>query len=154
MNKKPVQCMLLCLVFALPCIAFAYQAEQLKVKVTVKGGCTTTGNDEAHFGEHVSGNAHGAIPATGEVRYWCSAGTTHTIVADNGQNFSGGTRNMKLASGAVTIPYTWAHTPESDTGQGPANPAKVDVNVELAADALASVPPGEYEDTVTVTITP
>ncbi|GLQ47595.1 hypothetical protein GCM10007862_26460 [Dyella lipolytica] len=153
MKKKPVQCMLLCLVFALPCIAFGYQ-EQLKVKVTVKGGCTTTGNDEAHFGEHVSGAAHNALEGKGEVRYWCSNGTTHTISADNGQNYAGATRNMKRTGGTETIPYTWAHTPGSGTGSGPSPEAKVDVTVGLAANALASVPPGDYEDTVTVTITP
>lgn len=153
MKKKPVQCMLLCLVFTLPCIAFGYQ-EQLKVKVTVKGGCTTTGNDEAHFGEHVSGSAHGALQEKGEVRYWCSTGTTHTITADNGQNYAGATRNMKRTGGTETIPYAWAHTPTTGTGSGPSPEAKVDVTVDLAANALASVPPGDYEDTVTVTITP
>jgi spore coat protein U-like protein len=151
--KKPVQCMLLGLVCALPCIAFGYQ-EQLNVKVSVKGGCTTTGNNEAHFGEHVSGNAHSALSAQGEVSYWCSTGTTHTIMADNGQYFTGGTRHMQLAGGSQTIPYTLAYTPESSTGNGPSPEAKVDVTVGLAANALSSVPAGEYQDTVTVTITP
>jgi spore coat protein U-like protein len=151
--RKPVQCMLLCLVCSLPCIASGYQ-EQLHVKVTVKGGCTTTGNQEAHFGEHVSGNAHSALSAQGEVTYWCSAGTTHTIVADSGQNYSGGSRHMQRADGSETIAYTLTQTPESATGQGPSPEAKVDVSVGLLANALSSVPPGEYQDTVTVTITP
>jgi spore coat protein U-like protein len=153
MNRKPVQCMLWCLVFVLPGIAFGYQ-EQLKVKVSVKGGCTTTGNDEAHFGERVSGETHGALTEVGEVRYWCSAGTTHTIAVDNGQNYSGGTRYMKRADGSETIAYSLTHSPSSGTGQGPTPEAKVEVNVGLVANALTSVPPGEYEDTVTVTITP
>jgi spore coat protein U-like protein len=151
--KKPVQCMLWGLVCALPCIAFGYQ-EQLNVKVSVKGGCTTTGNNEAHFGEHVSGTTHGPLSAQGHVTYWCSTGITHSIVADNGQNYSGGTRHMQRTGGSETIAYALAYSPDSATGEGPSPEAKVDVTVGMNANALSSAPPGEYQDTVTVTITP
>lgn len=154
MNGKPVQRMVLCLLVTLPCIAFAYQGEQLKVKVSVRGGCTTTGNDEAHFGEHISGTAHTGLAARGAVHYWCSVGTTHTISVDDGQNYTGGTRHMQLAGGTETIPYSLSYVPDTDTGVGPTPPAKVDVTVNLVANALQNATPGEYEDTVTVTVEP
>lgn len=154
MKQKPVQCMVLCLVLILPGIAFSYQ-ENLKVKVSVKGGCTTTSNDEAHFGEHTSGQPHSILNSTGAVHYWCSVGTRHDIQVDNGQNYSGSSRKMALTpTGGVEIPYDLTYTPPSGVGSGAGNPLKVDVNVALAANALQNVPPGDYEDTVTVTVEP
>jgi spore coat protein U-like protein len=152
MKRKPVQCMVLCLVVALPCVAFAYQ-ENLKVRVSVRGGCATTGNDEVNFGEHLAGQG-GTYSAVGVVHYWCSSGVTHTIDINNGENYSGSMRRMKRAGGPEFISYHVDWIPKSGIGAGPTPLARVDVTATIPTGGLSNAPPGEYEDTLIVTVEP
>ncbi|WP_233843369.1 spore coat protein U domain-containing protein [Dyella sp. 2HG41-7] len=152
MKQKPVQCMVLSLALTLPCAAFSFQGQQLKVGVKLNGGC---GYDvleptHAHFGEHTSGMDHPQKKETGKANFWCSQDIPFTVVVDDGQNSSGSTRRMKHQGTNDYIDYTLDHTPKSGTGTGNTL-IHVDVDFTVAANAMKNAPPGEYEDVVTVT---
>ncbi|RDS83105.1 SCPU domain-containing protein [Dyella monticola] len=153
MKQKPVQCVVLGLTFILPSIAFAFQGQQLKVGVSVTGGCTFEDGtvQHAHFGSHLAGRPHSPVAANGYVEFWCSPGTTIQIGVDDGQNPNAGMRRMKGPGPTDYISYTLQHNPQQAIGGGPGAATRVNVDFTLPADAMLNAAQGEYEDTVTVT---
>ncbi len=96
-----------------------------------------------------------AGPATGSasVLFRCSTGTSSTITADNGLNYTT-TRNVK--NGANAMPYTLSLTgaTQTGTGMGTGQDLTLTVNGSIAQTDYQNAASGSYSDTVTLTIAP
>jgi len=98
-------------------------------------------------------------PTTGDVisysffRIACTFASNWTITMDIGQNERDGHRRMKHESKYIFIPYELRANPLSGQGQGGKYAQFSDVAGILKSTDFASVPPGNYSDTVIVTLT-
>ena len=91
--------------------------------------------------------------AVTQPQFWCTKNASYTITDDNGLNESGTTYQMKHASLADVIPYSFVYT-ATGTGSGPGTPITMNItSTVLSADYL-NVAAGSYSDTVTLTINP
>ncbi|WP_439070495.1 spore coat U domain-containing protein (plasmid) [Serratia nevei] len=138
--------------------------QSFKVKLTVTSTCDihTTAATDVDFGSHTS--TEGAVTADGALSVNCTNGTAYQIGLDNGENYAGGSRNMKNTSGSETVAYTlwkdagraqpWGNTLDNDTlagtGSGVAQVIPVYGKVELSTQNLKAA---SYEDKVTATVT-
>jgi spore coat protein U-like protein len=150
MKQKPVQCMVLCLACALPCVVFAFQGE-IKVGVKIKGECgyATESTQHAHFGEQFTGKPHGVLDEDGEVAFSCPSGTTYTV---NVSHEAGATHQMTLVGGTDTVDYLLVdYTPKDGTASSGVS-IPVRLSFRVPANALQNAAPGDYEDQVTVTV--
>ena len=83
----------------------------------------------------------------------CISSNTMTLAGGNGQNFSGGSRNMKNASGDL-IPYNLVGLPQSRTGPGNNTYVTFTFNGTQNATAYQNASVGLYSDTVLISVTP
>ncbi|GGJ78162.1 spore coat protein U domain-containing protein [Deinococcus aquiradiocola] len=109
-------------------------------------GTCTVGSATLSFGTYTSrtgASASGALTVT------CTALTPYSLTLDNGMNFSV-TRRMKasVAGGTYYLPYTVTIPLPTGVGSGSA----ASVAVTGTAPAGTNVPPGTYQDTLTLTV--
>lgn len=138
--------------------------QSFKVKLTVTSTCDIHTKDatDVDFGSHKSTEA--TATADGSLTVNCTNGTAYQIGLNNGDNYAGGSRNMKNTSGSETVAYTlwqdagrtepWGDTLGTDTltgaGTGAEQVIPVYGKVALSTQNLKAA---SYEDTVTATVT-
>ena len=111
------------------------------------------------FGNLDPSNAVGkTVPvaaATLQADRWgeCISSNTMTLAGGNGQNFSGGSRNMRNAAGDL-IPYNLVGLPQSRTAPGNNTFVTFTFNGTLNATAYQNASMGLYTDTVLISVTP
>jgi spore coat protein U-like protein len=146
-------------VAASPAMAAGSVPQTVNVTANVQSTCNASGSvTDIAFGTIAAFLAAPTPPAVGNFSLQCNKGATVNVVISNGNNFSGGMRNMK--SGSDLIPYH-IYTPTaasnfvtcSGTTDWPAAPG---LNISLcgvvdAAPAGGYAVGASYSDTVTVT---
>ena len=100
-------------------------------------------------------NSSGATATFAGMTLWCTKHQSVTFSVSDGNNYSGGTRNLN-DSGTNLIPYSVSFTTPV-VGQGRNDTTTMITNLALtatiAAGALNQVPAGSYSDAVVLTIT-
>lgn len=128
----------------------------VSVSGTVNTMCVVGGTGTLAFGTlDADTNSSGATATFAGMTLWCTRNDSVAFSVSNGNNYSGGTRNLK-DSGTNLIPYTVSFTTPV-AGQGRNDTTTMITNLALtatiAAGALNQVPAGSYSDTVVLTIT-
>jgi len=125
-------------------------AAEVKLKASVKGGCTVTepSGGEIDFGELNPTTDTAANIKTLNMIVLCTAGTTYTINPGDGQNLEGDTKNMINGKGDL-LPYDLIHTPPT---VGPdAGPISVTLTGTIELVDIKAAKVGEdYTDTVEI----
>lgn len=128
---------------------------------SVSGRCTVSTIPLA-FGQYDPTSTHStaALYATGTISVACTKGTSATVVLDAGANASGSTRRM--ANGADYLTYDLfqdaAHTTRWSSNGGQVNVPKATSMTARSFALYGSiapgqvVPPGDYTDSITVTV--
>lgn len=145
--------------------SYAGNTNTLKVTAAITGTCNFSaannagGNTTLDFGtldQTSTGNVAAIATSLG---YWCTNGTNvGNIVADNGMHTGSCTaslRCLKNTASADFIDYTLNFTdPMGTTGGGKTSPLLVNFNGSILNADYIDAPAGNYEDFITLTITP
>lgn len=141
-------------VLAIAGSAMASGTNTLTVTASVTGTCKfVSGTSTLNFGT-LDPSLSSDVNGSGTTTFWCTKGTTQTLSANNGTNWDGSKRNMKLTTGADLIPYTLTLTPDGSTNQGPGSPRTLTISGTILNTDYISKAAGSYSDTVTLSITP
>jgi Spore Coat Protein U domain len=135
--------------------ASAADTKDLNVTANVTGVCKfrTTTPDTLPFGT-LDPSVGTDVNASVNVLYWCTKGVTNNVVtAGQGQNFTGGKNNMKLATGTDLIPYTLSITSTGTPG-GPAVNLTAAVSGTVLGTDYTGKTAGSYSDLVVLTVNP
>lgn len=141
--------------------ALAGNTNTLKVTANITGTCNfsatnnTLGNTTLDFGalDQAAGGDVTATPAS--LQYWCTKGEVATNISpDNGANTAGCTGTRCLYNGTDYIPYSLVVSFNAAIGAGKNNPINVDFDGGIFEADYVDVSAGDYEDFVTLTITP
>jgi spore coat protein U-like protein len=131
------------------------------VTATVLASCEISANDLA-FGDYDPVAAANLDAAT-TLSVTCTNGTPYNVALDLGGGAGASTATRYMTSGGDTLGYTlyrnagrtqlWGETIGNDTlaGVGAGTPASVDVYGRIPMQQAA--PSGDYQDTITVTVT-
>lgn len=154
MKKTIVILAAMAILFVSGTAAVANDTATVAVTATVVGTCKFVNKSGSiSFGNldpSVGGDVSGVVK---QPTFWCTKNAGYTITDDNGLNESGTTYQMKHASLADVIPYSFVYT-ATGTGSGPGTPITMNItSTVLSADYL-NVAAGSYSDTVTLTINP
>jgi len=145
--------------------AHAGNTNTLQVTASITGTCNfsaannASGNAILAFGT-LDQTATGPAAATAtSLSYWCTNGTNvGSMTADNG-TYSGSCGGNPCMRNTTTladyIPYTLIFTnPSGTTGGGKNSPLSVTFNGSIVNADYVDAPAGNYEDFITLTITP
>jgi len=111
------------------------------------GSITYTDLDPASASTTVSGTVV-------QPQFWCTRNASYTITDDLGLHESGTTFRMQHGTVLTDfIPYTFTYN-ATGTGTGKTAPITMNIASTIAVSDLANVSPGNYSDTVTLSITP
>lgn len=131
---------------------------------TVLPRCTLSTATDLDFG-NVPGFITGNRDQTSTVTFTCTGRTPWQVGLDNGVNASGNLRRMRLGSSANLVNYElyrdpghgqrWGATLNTDTSAGATagSTATQSLTVYGRIPAGQTATPGEYRDTITVTVT-
>jgi len=131
------------------------------VKTTVQAVCVVSATD-LNFGNYASG-AGSPLLGTTLVQPTCTPGTTYNIALNGGS--AGGTiyGGRQMASGANKLNYQlyrdsaraniWGNTIGTDTVQDTGTGVAKSHTVYGTIPAAQAIPAGNYQDTITVTVT-
>ena len=148
--------------FVLSANAAGTDTVDFKVKITITESCKFTGTkaSDVNFGSY--DRSIDANDAAGSLFVTCTKGTPFKIGLNNGLNAVSTQRNMKLSATGDIIPYNlftdstrqtaWSDlttAPFSGTGTGSEVTVPVYGRVPTGS---TNVPAGNYEDTVTATV--
>ena len=126
----------------------------LTVSASVAGTCKfSSATSTLNFGA-LDPSVGTDVNGSGTTQFWCTKGTTETLAADNGANYSGGKRNMKLTTGTDLIPYTLTLTPDGNANAGPGSPRTLTIGGQVLGTDYTGKTAGSYADTVVLSITP
>lgn len=121
------------------------------VSATVTGTCefASTGSVAFTLNPSTGGEVKGTVT---QPLFWCTRDTGYTISDDNGMNRDGTTYRMK-GPGDQYIPYSFTYT-ASGSGLGKGTNITMDIASSVVEAAYINAAAGNYEDTVTLSITP
>ena len=127
--------------------------QDITVSATVAGTCKFDASSitTLAIGNLTPGSAAPA-PATGALNFWCTKGSSYNLTFNSA---NGGNLKGPGVAGTELIPYTFALSSTSGTGDGPS--AALDTttaSATVAAGVYDNNTAGAYSDTVTVTLTP
>ena len=111
------------------------------------GGTLAFGGLDPSVASNVNANA------SPQPVFWCTKGSSYTISDNKGLNGGGTTFQMKHASLADLIPYTFTYT-TTGAGTGPGTPITMNIAGTVLGTDYANKSAGNYADTVTLSITP
>jgi spore coat protein U-like protein len=86
----------------------------------------------------------------------CVSSQTMSVTVDNGQNFSGGTRNLRRVGGTELIPYSVSAVTIAggSGGPGPNKYKAASFTGAIQAAGYIDAVAGDYLDTLVVSVTP
>lgn len=143
-------------------LAQSTETADFKVRITIDESCQIVSADNINFGTHSA--QPGQLTAQGNILVHCTSGTDFTVGLSDGGSYTGSSRHMKNTAGAQTIAYTlsWDDQFTADannttnvtngTGSGFAG-QPIAIPVHARATLVGNEPAGDYEDTVTATLT-
>jgi len=135
-------------------VAMATDTATVTVSANIAGNCKfVTNTGTLAFGALDPSNAVLVNGTVSNPQFWCTKGTSYTIGDDNGLNEAGTTFQMKHATLADVIPYTFTYT-KTGTGNGPTNTITMNIVGTVAAGTYVNASEGSYADTVTLTLNP
>ena len=145
-------------------VSYAGNTNTLKVTASITGTCNfnaannVAGNTTLDFGTLDQTLSTDASATQTSLDYWCTSGTNvGSISADTG-TYSGscsGTPCMKNTASPDFIKYTLIYTdPSGTTGAGKTSPLTVTFDASILNADYVNAPAGNYEDFITLTITP
>lgn len=144
-----------------PCAFAATDSDTMTVTATVIASCNVTANDMA-FGNYDSVASSPLAVAT-TIDVVCTNGTAYVVALDEGLGSGATSAVRKLTDGAATLDYAlfhdpahsdvWGDDPGVDTLAAVGTGAVQSHDVYGLIPANQTAPAGDYEDTVTVTVT-
>lgn len=150
-----------CSVGAIVCLTTATAASPSPstATVTIPAFCTVGASSTVAF--PTQGLLTADTDATGTVRVTCTNSTVYSIGIDTGANPSGATRRMKHASAAVYVAYelyadagrttVWGTAGAAVAGTGTGSQQAYTVHGRVPGQTTPA--PGNYSDTVAITVT-
>ncbi len=162
--KRTIQATIVVMLLVAAGVAAAADTATVAVSARVVGTCRfSTAGATLAFGDlpfDANGAALGlAAPLTTSINFWCTNGATYTITDDNGTNPDGfgGYQMVHATMPAQLIAYSFTYAdPSGDatgSGLGPLSPITLTITGNVGATYGGNAP-GDYSDTVTLTITP
>jgi spore coat protein U-like protein len=142
----------------------ASKTASINVSVTIVGECTVLTAQALNFGTNVSAGFSAPVDALSNLEVTCAANTPYSITLNGGLNAGGSIINRRLKAGAAVLDYglytdSNRSTPWGDgtagakvSGIGDGTKKTVPVYGQLKVPGSAPAP-GNYLDTVTVTLT-
>jgi spore coat protein U-like protein len=133
----------------------AMAADTASVAVTgrVTEVCKFTGSGTVAFGGLDPSNAGPVDGTVGQPTFWCTKGASYTIADNKGLHASGSTFQMKHATLADLIPYSFTYK-TTGLGTGPATPLTLNIAASVIGADYMNKSSGDYADTVTLSINP
>jgi len=153
MKKRLVLTVVLGLVLGLAGVVRAGDTATVAVSANVVGTCKFLTGGSVAFGDLDPSAGTDVNGTVVQPTFWCTKGSTYTITDDNGLNESGTTHQMKHATLADTIPYTFMYT-AGGTGSGRNSTVTMNIASSVVGADYINVSAGGYADTVTLTIAP
>ncbi|QPF75051.1 spore coat protein U domain-containing protein [Roseateles sp. DAIF2] len=144
--------------------ASAAQATSFQVGATILVSCTVSGTALSFGGSVDPLLASGPVDASAALAVVCTNTTPYTLALNAGVNAGGGAnfgaRTLKHSNGSAALPYqlyldagrskVWGDGANAYSGTGTGNAQSVTIYGRLPS--LAGAVPGNYSDTVTVTV--
>ena len=150
--------------FLIPWAGAAYAASTtttFAVQATITATCTINSASTLNFG--TVGVLAGNTDQTSTIQVTCTNTTPYNIVLDVGTGSGATVAVRKLTSGGATVNYSlytdagratlWGNTVGTDTQAGTGNGAAQNYTVYGRIPAQTTPAPGNYADTITVTVT-
>ena len=156
MKKLVGLAMVLGLVLGLGSAAMAADTNTVTVTANVLGTCRfNSAASTLAFGALDPG-VPGAVPASTSTTFWCTNGTIYTIADNDGLYELGPNLNRMRHVTTLTqfIPYTFSYNPTTGSGSGPVTSITLDITGSVAYADFQNADPGDYSDTVVLSITP
>lgn len=156
MKKLVGLAMVLSLVLGLGSAAMAADINTVTVTANVLGTCRfNSAASTLAFGALDPGVV-GPVNANTSTTFWCTNGTVYTIVDDDGLYETGANLNRMRHATTLTqlIPYTFGYNPTTGSGTGPGTSITLDITGSVAYADFQTADPGNYSDTVVLSITP
>jgi spore coat protein U-like protein len=156
MKKLVGLMMVLGLVLGLGSGAMAADSNTVTVTANVTGTCRfSSPTSTLAFGALDPGSGNPASAAT-TTNFWCTNGTAYTITDNDGLYFTGPNANRMRHATTLTqfIPYTFSYNPASGNGSGPGTPITLTISGSILFASYQNADPGDYSDTVVLSITP
>ena len=148
--------MVLGLVLVLGRVAMAADTNTVTVTANVLGTCRfASPTSTLAFGALDPGSGNPVNAAT-TTTFWCTSGTLYTIADNDGLHELVADQNrMRHATDlAQFIPYTFSYNPAGGSGSGPGTPITLNISGAVAFASYQNALPGDYSDTVVLSITP
>ena len=150
------------LVFASGGAAFAATATTtMTVQVTITATCTINSTSTLNFGSQ--GVLSANVDQTSTIQVTCTNTTPYNIGLDAGTGAGATVAVRKMTSSGATVNYSlysdsgyttvWGNTVSTDTVAGTGNGAAQNYTVYGRIPAQTTPAPGNYSDTITVTVT-
>jgi len=129
-------------------------------QITIAAACAINSASALNFG--TQGVLAANVDQTSTIQVACTNTTPYAIGLDAGTGAGASVAARKLSSGGNTVSYTlyadgghttiWGNTPAADTVAGTGNGASQSFTVYGRVPAQAAPAPGNYSDTITVTV--
>lgn len=139
----------------------ATSTANLAVQMTLEASCTFSAAAAVNFGGHSAAGAD--VDVTSAVTINCAGGTTFNIGLDKGQGSGATYAARKMTSGTNTLTYSlysdsartmvWGDSIGTDTVAGTGRGAAMSYPIYGRVPAQGLAAPGNYVDTVKITIT-
>ncbi len=139
----------------------ATDSDSFDVTATVIASCNVTANDLA-FGDY-DPLAGADDDASATLSVVCTSGTSYTVALDAGQGSGATVATRRMTNGGNLLSYSlyrdaartnlWGQTSGSNTVSGTGAGTTQSLTVYGRAPAGQIVPPGNYADVITVTVT-
>jgi len=150
--KKLILLVVAMTIIAMSGVAIATDTALVQVSATVTGTCKFNSGGTVTFAldPATGGNVAGTVV---QPVFWCVKGSSYSITDDDGLHKSGTTHQVKHATLADTIPYSFTYT-AAGSGQGKTSPITLNIASQIVEADYVTASAGSYADTVTLTINP
>jgi spore coat protein U-like protein len=137
-------------------VAFAAGTNTVTVTANVVGTCRfNSATSTLAFGALDPG-AGGDVNASTSTTFWCTNGTSYSITDNDGLYDTGPNANRMQHATTLTqfIPYTFSYNPTSGGGSGIGIPITLNISGTVTFASYQNADPGDYADTVVISIAP
>ncbi|MEP6997826.1 MAG: spore coat protein U domain-containing protein [Betaproteobacteria bacterium] len=135
-------------------VAYAADTSNMTVQAAVVGSCKFNSTPTLDFGNLDPASAsNGSGSST--ISFWCTKGSSYTVTAGNGNNWSGSTRQMQGPGATDLMAYSLT-LPAAATGTGAGKSTAITFAVTgsvLNANYINATV-GSYTDTVQMAVNP
>lgn len=142
-------------------VATTTATSSFQTKLTINASCAINSASNLDFGQ--SGLLTSATNGSSALSVSCSKTTPFTVSLDGGSTAGGNTTTRLMTNGSETVAYkiysdsarstNWGDTAGTDTVAGTGTGSSQTLNIYGQVEAQGTPAPGNYADTVTLTLT-